>query len=279
MCKVSVIMPCFNDGEYITESIESVLNQSYKNLELIIINDGSTDELTNNKLNNLSHPQIKIFTTSNIGPSAARNFGISKSTGKYILPVDADDLIHSIYVEECVKQLEKNDNVGIVYCYAELFGEQTGRWDLPDYSFDKMLLDNIIFVTSMFRKKDWEIIGGFNENLVHGMEDYDFWLSILELEREVVQLKEIYFYYRIKKISRTTKFSDDSQIVKNTYRMLYLNHLEFYQKHNKEYALVLRDALIEQIYLNKQLTDLGPFLNKVKRMSKVKSLIKKILMR
>ncbi|MGE7943740.1 glycosyltransferase family A protein [Lysinibacillus xylanilyticus] len=279
MCKVSIIMPCFNDGEYIKESIESVLSQTYKEIELIIINDGSTDELTNNILNNLSHPNIKIFTTSNIGPSAARNFGISKSTGKYILPVDADDLIHSLYIEECVKQLNQNDNVGIVYCYAELFGEQTGRWDLPEYSFEKMLLDNIIFVTSMFRKKDWEIIGGFNENLVHGMEDYDFWLSILELEREVVQLKEVYFYYRIKKVSRTTKFSDNSRIVKDTYKTLYLNHSEFYRKYSKEYAMILRDSLIEQIYINKKLTDLGPILNKVKRMSKVKRFIKKILIR
>jgi len=279
MCKVSVIMPCFNDGEYIKESIDSVLTQTYEEVELIIINDGSTDELTNNILNNLSHPKIKVFKTSNIGPSAARNFGIGKSTGKYILPVDADDLIHSFYIEECVKQLNQNENVGIVYCYAELFGEQTGRWDLPEYSFEKMLLDNIIFVTSMFRKKDWEIIGGFNENLVHGMEDYDFWLSILELEREVIQLKEVYFYYRIKKISRTTKFSDDPRIVKETYKTLYSNHSEFYRKYSNEYAMVLRDALIEQIYINKKLTDLGPILNKVKSIGKVKRFIKKILIR
>ena len=279
MCKVSIIMPCFNDGAYIEESINSVLKQSYKEIELIVINDGSTDDNTNEILNKINHPLIKVYTTKNIGPAAARNYGIQNAKGKYILPVDADDLIHERYVEFCVKELEKNSNVGIVYCYAELFGEQTGRWDLPDYSFKSMLLDNIIFVTSMFRKEDWKIIGGFNESLVHGMEDYDFWLSILELDREVIQLKEVYFYYRIKKVSRTTRFTDDSDIVKNTYRTLYLNHPKFYSKYHEEYALVLRDALIDQIYLNKKLTDLGTVINKVKKIGFIRNFVKKILIR
>ncbi|MGE7020683.1 glycosyltransferase family A protein [Solibacillus cecembensis] len=279
MCKVTVIMPCYNDGEFIEESIASVLNQTYKNIELIIINDGSTDEKTNTILGNISNPLIKVLNTKNIGPSAARNFGIKVSTGKYILPVDADDKIHSVYIEECVNQLETNSDVGIVYCFAELFGEQKGRWDLPEYTFESMLLDNIIFVTSMFRKKDWERVGGFNENLIHGMEDYDFWLSILELNREVIQLKEVYFFYRIKKVSRTTKFSDNSSIVKDTYKTLYLNHPKLYEKYYKEYAMILRDSLIEQIYINKKLTDFGPVINKVKKINVIKKFVKKILIR
>jgi len=279
MSKVSVIMPCYNDGEYIEESIKSVLVQSYNDIELVIINDGSTDEKTTQIINQLSHPQIKVLHTTNIGPAAARNFGIQNSSGKYVLPVDADDKIHPLYVEKCVQELEQNPHIGIVYCYAELFGEQSGKWDLPDYSFEKMLLDNIIFVTSMFRKEDWEAVGGFNEQLVDGMEDYDFWLSILELDREVIQFKEILFYYRIKKVSRTTKFSDNAEVVKNTYRQIYLNHPKFYSKYSNEYAMVLRDALIEHIHINRRLTDLGSVLNKVKRITKVKNLLKKILMK
>lgn len=277
MPKVSVIMPCFNDGEYIEASIKSVLGQTFKGIELIIINDGSTDPKTIEILKRISNPQIKILNTENFGPSAARNFGIKHAVGNYILPLDADDKIHPEYIAKCVEQLDNNSNVGIVYCFAELFGEQSGRWDLPEYSFESMLLDNVIFVTSMFRKKDWEDIGGFNQNLIHGMEDYDFWLSILEKEREVVQLKEVYFYYRIKNISRTSKFMDNSLNVKNTYRELYLNHPEFYKKYQKEYAMVLRDALIEQIYLNKKLTNLGPMLDKVKKIGFIRNWAKKIL--
>lgn len=277
MPKVSVIMPCFNDGEYIEASIESVLGQTFKEIELIIINDGSTDLKTIEILKSTSNPKIKILNTENFGPSAARNFGIEHAVGNYILPLDADDKIHPDYIEKCVEQLDNNPNVGIVYCFAELFGEQSGRWHLPEYSFESMLLDNIIFVSSMFRKKDWEDIGGFNQNLIHGMEDYDFWISILEKEREVVQLKEVYFYYRIKNISRTSKFMDNSLNVKSTYRELYLNHLEFYKKYQKEYAMVLRDALIDQIYLNKKLTNLGPMLNKVKKIGIIRNWAKKIL--
>lgn len=279
MSKVSIIMPCFNDGEYIQESIESVLNQTYKNIELIIINDGSTDEKTINILNSISNPLIEVLNTTNIGPAGARNFGIENAKGKYILPLDADDLIDSTYIEKCINEMESNNKVGIVYCYANLFGEKSGRWDLPDYSFQSMLLDNIIFVTAMFKKEDWEEVGGYNTSLIHGMEDYDFWLSILELERDVVQIKDILFHYRIKTTSRTTNFMKDINIVKDTYRNLYLNHPKLFNRNKDDYAIILRNALIEQIYLNKKITSFSPFLNKLKNIRFVKKIVFKILLR
>lgn len=174
--------------------------------------------------------------------------------------------------------MNKNPNVGIVYCFAELFGEQSGRWDLPEYSFEKMLLDNIIFVTGMFRKEDWEKVGGYNTSLIHGMEDYDFWLSILELDREVIQIKKVLFYYRIKPTSRTTNFMKDISTVKETYREIYLNHPTLFSNYKDNYAMVLRDALIEQIYLNKKITSLNPFLDKLKKIRLIKMLVKKIIL-
>lgn len=279
MNKVSIIMPCFNDGEYIEESIASVLSQTYDNIELIIIDDGSTDLKTVEILGSLKNEKIQIIKSERLRPAGARNLGIENANGKYILPVDSDDLIDKEYVEKAVKILDSNENVGIVYCYADLFGEKKGRWHLPDYSFDNMLLDNIIFVTSMFRKEDWLKVGGFNTTLIHGMEDYDFWISILELEREVVQIPEILFKYRIKNTSRTTKFNEDPNVVKETYKQILRNHTKFYSKHSIEYEMILRDALIDQIFINRSLKKSVDIFEKIMENRIIRKVVKKFILK
>ena len=246
MEKVSVIMPCYNDGKYIEEAVESVFAQTYKNIELIVIDDGSDEQETIDILNRLGD-RIVLLKTNHLRPAGARNYGITRATGKYILPVDSDDKIDSTYVAKAVEILEKNQNIGVVYCEADLFGEKSGKWDLPSSSFDKMLLDNVVFVTALFYREDWEKVGGFNTHMLAGMEDYDFWLAILALGKEIYQIPEILFHYRIKPVSRTTGFQSDYVQMQATYRQIYDNHKEFFEKNSEEYAKVLRDALIEQI--------------------------------
>ncbi len=237
-------MPCYNDGEYIEASIESVLKQTYKNLELIIINDGSTDRLTIETLNKLSDKRIKLYNVSQNGPAAARNFGIKKASGPYILPLDADDLIENSYIEKAVHILDKDSSIGIVYCLAELFDQASGTWELPAYSIENILVDNVIFITAMFRKIDWVQTGGFNESLVHGMEDYDFWLSIVEIGRSVVQIPEKLFFYRIKKSSRQKQFLSDVNKIERTYKTIYDNHSALYEKYNDIYINALRNTYL-----------------------------------
>jgi len=246
---VSVIMPCFNDGSYIKEAIDSVFAQTYENIDLTIINDCSTDTLTNEILASISHPKIKILNNErNMRPSGTRNKGIAQANGKYILPLDADDIIDKTYIEKAVKIIEKKDTIGAVYCKAELFGERSGPWNLPDYSMDHMLLDNIVFITALFRKDDWEKVGGFSIEMDAGMEDYDFWLSILQIGKEIYQIPEILFHYRIKNVSRTSLFDSDLSKKKEIYRKIYLRHPVLYEEYKNEYAIILRNALIEKIY-------------------------------
>lgn len=246
MEKVSVIMPCYNDGKYIKEAIASVKNQTYLNIELIVIDDGSDDQETLHILDAMKN-EIILLKTNHLRPAGARNYGISKAKGKYILPVDSDDRIDSSYVEKAVKIIESDEDIGVVYCEADLFGEKTGKWDLPKYSFEQMLLDNVVFVTALFYKEDWEKVGGFNTKMLAGMEDYDFWLAILALGKKIYQIPEILFHYRIKPVSRTTGFQSDYIQMQTTYRQIYDNHKEFYEENSEKYAKILRDALIEQI--------------------------------
>ena len=277
MEKVSVIMPCYNDGKYIMEAIDSIVKQTYPDWELIIVDDGSDDEETKRIINEIQNPKIKVFHTEHLRPAGARNYGIQKAEGTYILPVDSDDRIHEEYMEKAVKMIESNPRIGVVYCKAELFGEKSGSWNLPDYSFKHMLLDNIVFVTALFYKSDWEKVGGLNTSMAQGMEDYDFWLSILGLEREICQIPEVLFYYRIKPVSRTTNFQDNCVQVQNTYQQIYYNHKEFYQKHYDEYALVLRDALIEQIFIRRKYEERWEKISKMVSYPVIGNIIRKLI--
>ncbi len=249
---VSVVMPCYNDGRYIQESVASVKAQTYPEVELIIMDDGSDDSHTIATLDALAKEDgIRVLHASHVGPSAARNAAIREARGKYILPLDADDTINATYIEKAVKILESHRNTGVVYCEADLFGAQSGKWDLPAYSFESMLFDNIVFVTALFCKADWEKVGGFNENMKAGMEDYDFWLSILGEGKKIEQIPEVLFHYRIKDSSRTTQFQQDPSRIKETYHQLFDNHRDFILAHADVLIPAMRDVLIDQLYLRR----------------------------
>lgn len=196
---VSVIVPCYNQELYISETLESIYNQNFRNFECIIVDDGSTDNsrdiierfCTNDK-------RFKYFYQKNQGLSSARNTAIKNSQGKYILPLDSDDLISKTYIAEAVNVLEENDNISIVYSNAKFFGKRNHLWKLPDFDIEMMLARNLIFCSAVFRKSDYLKTSGYNINMKYGLEDWDFWLSILALGGEVFKLEKIHFFYRIR---------------------------------------------------------------------------------
>lgn len=279
MKRVSIIMPCYNDGAYLCEAVASVRAQTYPDIELVIVDDGSDDPNTLNVLEQMEEEGVRLLHTNRLRPAGARNAGINAASGEYILPLDSDDWIEPAYIEKAVQILDSSEKVGVVYCHADLFGEQTGPWELPDYSLDKMLLDNIVFVTALFRKEDWYKVGGYRTTMVHGMEDYDFWLAILELGREIRQLPETLFHYRIKPVSRTTRFQDDPSVVQQTYRMIYQQHPVLYERYKNEYAMILRDALIEQIFMVRAYQKSIGILEQLKRMPLIRRVIKKMILK
>ena len=229
---VSVVIPCRDAGEHIEEAISSALAQTHGAIEVIVVDDGSTDPNTVALLDASSWPQnVQVLRQENKGPSAARNAAIRVARGAYILPLDADDIIEPTYVAKASSILESRDDVGIVYCLAEKFGVETGAWILPDYSLDAMVADNVIFCTAMFRRGDWAKTPGYNERLRHGMEDYDLWIKLLELGREVVRIDEVLFYYRTTKDSRTTRFAADDARIHESYAEVFRSNIGFFSRH------------------------------------------------
>ena len=227
--KVSVIVPCFNHGEYIDEAVDSILSQTLQNFEIIIVNDGSTDEYTINKLKSYNKPKCKVIHTNNLGPSSARNTGIKAASGEYILPLDADDKISFKYLEEAVKILDRESEIGIVYCEVELFGAKTGKWNLPDFSIERILLMNMIMCCALYRKSDYDKTTGYNPNMIYGWEDWDFWLSLIENGLGVYKLPDVHFFYRTKKEnSREINLHLNVEKEKYCLKTIYLNHYDFF---------------------------------------------------
>ncbi|MEE3715441.1 glycosyltransferase [Tumidithrix elongata RA019] len=223
---VSVIVPCYNQGQYLDDAVDSVLAQTYQDFEIIVINGGSTDRKTIDILQNYQKPKTKVIHTEDKGLATARNDGIQVSCGKYILPLDGDDKIGSGYLLEAVKILESNANVGIVYCQADFFGNKFGKWALPEYKFPDILLSNVIFCSGVFRKSDWQLVGGYNPNMIYGWEDYDLWLSIIELGREVYRIPEVFFFYRRRSGSMVERMGRENYIY--SYTQLFRNHPQLY---------------------------------------------------
>lgn len=234
--KVSIIIPCYNHGQYLNECVNSVLNQTYQNIEIIIVDDGSTDSYTNELFKTYNPPKTKILRIKNNGVAYARNFAINNSRGEYILPLDADDKIAPTYLEKAVNILDSNESIGIVKCEVEFFGNKTGKWELPKYKFPHILLENCIVATSLFRKSDYLKTTGYNINMTRGLEDHDFWLSLLELGVGIHEIPETLFFYRQHNVSRNTQLLDEyeleskAQIFKN-HKDLYLENIPFVLQH------------------------------------------------
>jgi len=199
---VSVVIPCYNHGAFLDEAVESVLAQSYTDYEIVVVNDGSTDPDTIRLLQGYRRPKTRVIHTENAGVSSARNTGIRSARGRYILPLDSDDRIAPTYLEKGVAILEADPDAGIVYCDEEMFGERQGLWDIPPYDATALLFDNLIFPAALYRKRDWERVGGYCTRFVYGWEDWDFWVSLAALGPRVVKIPEVLYFYRIRSESR-----------------------------------------------------------------------------
>jgi glycosyltransferase involved in cell wall biosynthesis len=224
MAKVSVVIPCYNQGRFLEDAVDSALAQTCQDIEIIIVNDGSEDEETIELCNAYNQKGITVVTTDNQGLAAARNNGIEKASGIYILPLDADDIIDPNYIAEAITVLDENPQVGIVYCQARLFGAVDTAWQLPEYSLAEMLKDNIIFCSALFRRSDWQLVGGYDTGMIYGWEDYEFWLSLIEQGKEVRRLDGRYFRYRV---------AADSMVrSKDKYQKIEM-FKRIYERHNK----------------------------------------------
>ncbi len=197
---VSVIIPSYNQAQFLDEAVASVVAQTYPRWELIIVNDGSPDatrEVAERLIARYPDRRLKLVDKPNGGLADARNAGIRASEGEYWLPLDADDAIAATFLEKAVSVLAARPDVGFVYSHIEHFGSETGVYRLPPFDADTLVhLDNIGCVCSLVRREIWEQVGGYDTAMRDGYEDWDFWIRCVEKGWQGYRLPEVLFRYR-----------------------------------------------------------------------------------
>ena len=227
---VSIVVPCYNQAQYLDEALQSVSDQIFENWECIVVNDGSSDNAEQIARKWIEQDvRFKYYYQENAGVSSARNLGIANSVGEFILPLDGDDKIAKDYIKLALRAFENDESLKLVYCKAEKFGDETGNWNLTPFSLRELALDNMIFCSAIYRKKDWELIGGYDNNMLDGLEDWEFWISLLKNGGNVSCLNTIGFYYRIKLVSRQKKL--DGTIKDKLFNYLSIKHADFFVEH------------------------------------------------
>jgi glycosyltransferase involved in cell wall biosynthesis len=207
-CKVSVIIPCFNHGEFLAESVASVKKIQREDIELIVVDDGSTDELTRKEMDNLCAQGTKVIRQENKGLAGARNAGVNAAQGEYIFPLDADDRMRSGWIEAAIEILDSDPQVGVVYGDTQCFGTETDRWRVGPFDSERLLTRNYIPCSALYRRSIWQLNNGYQSGMpVQGLEDWDFWLGTYERGWRFAYLPEVFFDYRRAEQSMITRMA------------------------------------------------------------------------
>lgn len=236
---VSVIIPCYNQANYLPDAVESVVRQVYRKWECIIVNDGSPDNTTciaESLIQKYPDKQIRLIQQVNQGLSCARNSGIKAARGEYILPLDADDLIHPEMLQKTVLLLESHPEIAIAYTDVKHFGGAERIVCAREYDFKQLCFQNHLSYCALYRRKTWEAAGGYNSNMTWGYEDWDYWISCGEKGHCGKRISEPLFLYRVKEGSMYTKALEHHR---ELLAQIVVNHPNLYDQKSLSEAIKL----------------------------------------
>lgn len=238
-------MPCYNQAEYMPEALQSLLDQDYPHWECIIVNDGSpdnTEEVAKEWVE--KDKRFKYFWKSNSGVCDTRNYGVNQALGEYIVPLDGDDKLGPRYFSEAISVFTNDRNVKLVYSDIILFGDKNEKIINPEFVFEKMLTENQIYNSSIFRRSDFLEIGGYNSNMIDGIEDWDFYLSLIKPNDKVIKINAFHYYYRIKEVSRSMHIFHETEKNDAMLLQMFKNHVPLFL----EYFNPIRDKIQAETY-------------------------------
>src|ERR1700733_2916635 len=230
---VSIIVPCFNYGHFITEALKSIAGQTYSDWECVIVNDGSTDD-SRSVIEAFirDDPRFRLVNIQNSGVSVARNTAVAHSRGTWLFPLDADNRMLPDCLAKCMAQVQRDPGLRLVYTEAELFGAESGLWRLPPFDYKTMLKYNMIDNSCLFLRKDFDKVGGYRTNMVNGLEDWDFFIALLYgcKPGQVVKIDEPLYYYRVNESGRRMTVAGSGKQRKMLDLMVY-NNFPIYQEY------------------------------------------------
>ena len=201
--KISVIIPVYNQGQYLAEAIDSVTAQTFAPHELIIVNDGSTDnslEIANSYPSSSAFP-ITVINQVNKGLASARNSAIMSATGDYIFPLDADDVMQPNCLERINKMIEATEADIIAPSFEEFGLSQREVILHPNPQLSDFKVGNYVGYFSAIKRSSLLEVGGYSPRMIYGYEDYHLWVNLLSRGKVLVTIPEVLMRYRTKEHS------------------------------------------------------------------------------
>ena len=239
---ISIIIPCYNDADFIEQAAKSAINQTYTNKEIIVVDDGS-DEKTRAVLKSIEPKIDLLLIQDNQGQSSARNNGINAARGELIIVLDSDDYFEPTFTERAIEIISNSDDVKIATCWGRRITEHEILIDIfkpGGGTLNSFLLQNGSFGSCMFRKSDWERVGGYDESMQQGFEDWEFYIRLLSEGGDAFVIPEVLFNYR-SRINSTTARAN--KIKYELRRYILDKHQNLYQKHHLIHAQYLLNLL------------------------------------
>lgn len=240
---LSIIIPYYNLGDYVEETLDSALATDYSQFEVVIINDGSTDQKSIEILEKLEKKdsRVRIVTIENGGLANARNVGAEHARGEYIAFLDADDLIDKTFYSKAIQILERYNNVSFVYSWVEFFGARTGIWPTFNTEFPYFMGMNMLTAFVVVRREDFINFGANKKVMEYGLEDYEGWLNMCAHGYSGISIPEVLVKYRVRPESMSRQFNRSMIIY--LINQLSEHHPELYSKFGLEiYNLLLANG-------------------------------------
>ncbi len=194
--RISVLLPCYNDGAFVDEAIQSVLAQTCQDFEIVMVDDGSTDSATVQKLASCRLPRVRVLRTGNQGLPAARNHAARHAEGQVFCALDADDRLAPAWFEKGLAALDADPALGFASHWLETFGDEQWTWTPTSCDLPALLARNTVNGAALVRREAFESVGGYDEAMRGGCEDWDFWLRLVEGGWAGTIVPEVLFFYR-----------------------------------------------------------------------------------
>jgi glycosyltransferase involved in cell wall biosynthesis len=213
---VSVVIPCYRQADLLPEAVASVALQTFRDWEIVVVDDGSPDDtsaVARDLARKLPGRRIRVKRQPNRGLSGARNTGVRLARGRWVLPLDADDLLEATFLEKTVAALERNPSAAIAFTDVQRFGAEDALWRMGPFTAEALSQRNVACCTALYRREVWEAVGGYDETLRRGYEDWSFWISAVERGCTAVHVPEPLFLYRARAGSMIERTAEQAGLV------------------------------------------------------------------
>jgi glycosyltransferase involved in cell wall biosynthesis len=253
---VTFVIPCYNHGRFVADAVTSCLRQTGCRVRVVVVDDGSTDPATPAACDACPRlpgatERVRVVHTHNQGLPAARNAGVStahdweRASGErtdYFAFLDADDFVEPTFVSALHAALAgQGDDVSHAYCQERLVELAKGVWAVPEWDPLLMMVTNLHPVTALVRRAKLEAVGGFDETMREGYEDWDLWLKFVERGWRGVRVREPLFNWR--RHSAVTMIIEATTRHGRLFRRLMANHADLYARHATELLAISNDML------------------------------------